>query len=47
VNRKNVQQYFGLLKDTMIENYLIDHPGHIYNMDETGLQIINRGRGGK
>jgi hypothetical protein len=43
VNRENVQQYFGLLKDTMIENDLIGKPGHIYNMDEIGLQIINKG----
>jgi hypothetical protein len=28
-----------LLKDAMIENDLIDKPGHIYNMDETGLQM--------
>jgi hypothetical protein len=42
VNRENVQKYFGLLRDTIIENDLIDKPGHIYNMDKTGLQIINK-----
>ncbi|XP_072392195.1 uncharacterized protein [Diabrotica undecimpunctata] len=35
--RKDVEQYFILLDSILIELDLLDKPGHIYNMDETGL----------
>ena len=42
LNRETVQGFFDLLKRTLIEHELIDKPGHIYNMDESGLQVINK-----
>lgn len=40
--RKDVEQYFSLLESTLIELNLLDKPGHIFNMDETGLQLNNK-----
>lgn len=42
MNKKVVYEYFDLLEKTLIENGLIGEPGHIFNMDETGLQLNNR-----
>ena len=42
LNRETVSAYFEVLKKTLVDNELIDKPGHIFNMDESGLQIINK-----
>lgn len=42
MDRKTVSEYFDLLEKVLIENDLIDKPGSIYNMDETGLQLNNK-----
>lgn len=42
MNRKDVQDYFKLLSDTLWEKKLINKPSNIFNMDETGLQLNNR-----
>lgn len=42
MNKKVVYEYFDLLEKTLIKNGLIGKPGHIFNMDETGLQLNNR-----
>ena len=42
MNRKDVANYFELLENTLQENLLLDKPGSIFNMDETGLQLNNR-----
>lgn len=41
MNKEEVTAYFDLLRSTLIENDLMDKPGHIYNMDESGLQLNN------
>ena len=43
-------EYFQLLKDTLIENNLMDSPNQIYNVDETGMPLdpkVVAGRGHK
>lgn len=42
MNKKDVAEYFQLLENILTENDLMNKPGHIYNMDETGLQLNNR-----
>ncbi|KAJ8939879.1 hypothetical protein NQ318_023219 [Aromia moschata] len=42
MNRKDVDGYFKLLEQIITENSLIGKPGHIFNMDETGLQLNNK-----
>lgn len=42
MNRKEVQEYFNLLEKCLEENELFDKPGHIFNMDESGLQLNTR-----
>lgn len=42
MNHNEVQQYFNLLTKCLEENNLFNKPGHIFNMDETGLQLNNR-----
>ncbi|CAH1981192.1 unnamed protein product [Acanthoscelides obtectus] len=42
MNKKDIEAYFQLLENTLIGNDLMNKPGHIYNMDETGLQLNNR-----
>lgn len=42
MNRDDVRSYFTLLENTLIESDLMDKPGHIYNVDESGLQLNNR-----
>lgn len=39
MNRGEVNSYFELLQTLLIEHDLMDRPGHIYNVDETGLQL--------
>ena len=40
--RIDVNNYFNLLQQILEENNLMDKPGNIFNMDETGLQLNNR-----
>lgn len=42
MSKTEVATYFQLLEKTLSENDLLDKPGHIYNMDETGCQLNNR-----
>lgn len=42
LNKIAVKEYFDLLKNVLEENGLIDKPGNIFNMDETGLQLNNK-----
>ena len=39
INRDNLKHYFGLLKQLLEENDLVDHPERVYNMDETGVPL--------
>ena len=39
INRENLEHYFSLLKQILRENDLLNHPEHIYNMDETGVPL--------
>lgn len=42
MNRTDVGNYFELLQQVLEQNNLIDKPGSLFNMDETGLQLNNR-----
>lgn len=42
LNKKVVANYFKLLGDVLKDNGLFDKPGHVFNMDETGLQLNNK-----
>ena len=42
VNKESITYYFDLLESTLTENGLIDSPGQIYNMDETGMPLDPR-----
>lgn len=42
MSRTEVSSYFTLLEATMNEAGLINKPGNIFNMDETGLQLNNK-----
>lgn len=42
MNREDVNHFFTLLEQTMTEHNLFDKPSHIFNMDETGVQLINK-----
>lgn len=42
MNKDSVKEYFDLLKKLMTENHLLEKPGHIFNMDETGLPLNNK-----
>lgn len=37
-----VKNYFELLENLMRSNDLFDKPGHVFNVDETGLQLNNK-----
>ncbi|KAI4472189.1 hypothetical protein MML48_1g09561 [Holotrichia oblita] len=41
MNRKDVASYFSLLENTLTEHDLMNKPGSVFNMDETGLQLNN------
>lgn len=42
MNREEVGNFFELLTKILTENNLIGRPGNIFNMDEAGIQIINK-----
>ncbi|XP_057660723.1 uncharacterized protein LOC130896560 [Diorhabda carinulata] len=42
MNKEKVSAYFNLLETTLMEAGLVNKPGHIFNMDETGLQLNNK-----
>ncbi|KAB0790336.1 hypothetical protein PPYR_15330 [Photinus pyralis] len=42
MNRKEVDEYFGLLEQIMTDYSLFEKPANIFNIDETGLQLNNR-----
>ena len=42
VNKESISYYFYQLESTFTENSLIDSPGQIYNMDETGMPLDPR-----
>ena len=37
LNKETMDKYFDLLKDTLVENNLMESPNRIYNVDETGI----------
>ena len=39
---ETMKQYFDLLKDVLEENDLMESPGQIYNVDETGMLLDHR-----
>ncbi|KAK9745716.1 hypothetical protein QE152_g6726 [Popillia japonica] len=41
MNRKDIEEYFSTLLK-VLSNNLLDKPGRIYNMDESGLQVNNK-----
>ena len=42
LTKETMDAYFLLLKDTLIENDLMDSPNQIYNVDETGMPLDHR-----
>lgn len=42
MNKEEVDSYFQLLEKLLEEHDLFNKPGHLYNVDETGLQLNNR-----
>lgn len=42
MNRDEIKEYFNLLSTLMEENDLVNKPGSIFNMDESGLQLNSR-----
>jgi hypothetical protein len=42
MNRKDIEDYFKLLLNVLTKNNLLDKPGHIYNMGESGFQMNPR-----
>ncbi|XP_068081804.1 uncharacterized protein [Anabrus simplex] len=42
MNREAIAEYFSLILDVLSANNLLDKPGHLYNMDETGFQMNPR-----
>jgi hypothetical protein len=43
-NKEGNPKYFDLLKKTLMENDLMREPDHIFNSDETGLQLNKKPR---
>lgn len=41
MSQERVENYFELLRFVLEKFGLFDKPGHIFNMDETGLQLNN------
>ena len=39
LNQEIIADYFALLKDVLTENGLLNSPGRIYNVDETGIAL--------
>lgn len=42
MNKPEVDAYFKLLEKVLSDNELLDRPGSVFNMDETGMQLNNR-----
>ncbi|KAJ8939864.1 hypothetical protein NQ318_017142 [Aromia moschata] len=42
MNRDDVRQFFNLWNQVVTEYNLLEKPSHIFNMDETGVQLINK-----
>lgn len=42
LTREDADAYFNILKSILVENNLLDKPGNIYNVDETGLPLNNK-----
>lgn len=42
LNREEVNKMFELLLQVLIEHDLLDKPDHIFNIDETGVQLSNK-----
>ncbi|XP_050310853.1 uncharacterized protein LOC126746588 [Anthonomus grandis grandis] len=42
MSRPRVTEYFELLVSILQKNDIMTKPGHIYNMDESGLQLCNK-----
>ena len=42
LSREEVQGFYDLLQKIMTEHQLFDKPGNIFNIDESGIQIINK-----
>ncbi|KAJ8977202.1 hypothetical protein NQ317_011213 [Molorchus minor] len=42
MNRVKVAQFYNLLEDNLVTHNLQDKPNKIFNMDETGIQLINK-----
>lgn len=41
MNKKEVDEYFKLLESIYEANDVFDKPGHVFNIDESGLQLNN------
>lgn len=42
VNLEAISSYFELLKDVLTEHILMESPGQVYNVDETGMPFDHR-----
>ncbi|CAH1993073.1 unnamed protein product [Acanthoscelides obtectus] len=42
MNKKDVDQYLTLLLDILVQHNLLNKASHIFNVDETGLQLNNK-----
>ena len=40
--KEKMDNYFLLLKEMLADSYLLDRPGHIYNMDESGTPLNHK-----
>jgi hypothetical protein len=43
MNKEETPKYFDLLKKTLMENDLMKKPGHMFNLDKSGLQLNKPG----
>jgi len=41
-NKEVIDAYFDLLEKTLVENHLLDKPGAIFNVDETGMPLEHK-----
>ena len=42
VNREIIEAYFNLLEETLTKNGIMDNPGVIFNVDETGMPLEHK-----
>jgi len=42
LNDENIKEYFDMLKDTLLENHLMEKPAQIYSVDESGMPLDHR-----